>query len=59
LNISQAIEEIKKKTTHTPEISTLLTFLEESTELGIKRNAIEVEEEEEELIFPEIPEIGI
>lgn len=59
LNTSQAIHEIKKKLKSLPEINALVAFLEESTARGIRRKAVEKEIVKEEMILPEIPEIGI
>jgi UDP-N-acetylglucosamine acyltransferase len=57
LTTSQAIEEIKKKVHPVEEIKELLAFLEEATRRGInKKFGGEVEEE---MLLPEVPEIGL
>lgn len=54
----KAAEEIKKRLRPLPEVNQLVKFLEEESKRGInKKTAIEVEADE--LIFPEIPELGI
>ncbi|OGC21500.1 hypothetical protein A2291_03925 [candidate division WOR-1 bacterium RIFOXYB2_FULL_42_35] len=54
----KAAAEIKKRLRPLPEINHLVQFLEEESKRGInKKTAIEVEADE--LIFPEIPELGI
>ncbi len=54
-NISQAIIEIKKQCKPVEEINILVTFLEEETSRGILKKA----EQSEDLLFPELPELGI
>lgn len=57
-NISQAAQEIKKRLRPLPEIEEIVNFLKEESKRGIsKKTAIEAEAEE--LILPEIPELGI
>jgi len=57
-NTAKAAEEIKKKLRSLPEIKHLISFLEAESKRGInKKTAIEIETEE--LILPEIPELGI
>lgn len=54
----QAAEEIKKRLRPLPEIEDIYQFLTEESKRGIsKKTAIEVEAEE--LLLPEIPELGI
>ena len=61
LNTSQAIDEIRKKCKPYPEVKYLLSFLEVDSRRGvIKKIDPDLElEEEQELIFKEIPELGI
>ena len=55
---SQAAKEIKKRLRPLPEIEQISKFLEEESKRGIsKKTALELEAEE--LIIPEIPELGI
>ncbi|PIS31608.1 hypothetical protein COT42_00640 [Candidatus Saganbacteria bacterium CG08_land_8_20_14_0_20_45_16] len=57
-NTAKAVEEIKKRLRPLPEIKHLISFLEAESKRGInKKTAIEIETEE--LILPEIPELGI
>ena len=56
--IAKSLEEIKKRLRPLPEIEQIVKFLEEESKRGISRKAA-VEEEAEELLFPEIPELGI
>lgn len=57
-NTAQAAKEIKKRLRPLPEIDQLIKFLQEESKRGIsKKTAIEAEAEE--LIIPEIPELGI
>lgn len=55
---AKAMEEIKKRLRPLPEIEQIVVFLEEESKRGINRK-VAVEEESEELIFPEVPELGI
>lgn len=56
--IDKAAEEINKRLRPLPEIKQIVAFLEEESHRGIgKKTAIE--EEAENLILPEIPELGI
>ena len=57
----EALAEIKKKVRPLPEIQHLITFLEEGTKRGIsKRTSPSVAEFiEEDLVLPDVPEIGI
>ena len=58
LNSQKAAAEIKKRLRPLPEVELLATFLEEESKRGIsKKTAIEAEAEE--LVIPEIPELGI
>jgi UDP-N-acetylglucosamine acyltransferase len=57
-NTAGALVEIKKRLRRLPEIEHIIQFLETESKRGInKKTAIEVEAEE--LILPEIPELGI
>lgn len=57
-NTAKAASEIKKRLRPLPEIEQLVRFLKEETKRGIsKKTGIELESEE--LILPEIPELGI
>ncbi|MBN2058226.1 MAG: acyl-ACP--UDP-N-acetylglucosamine O-acyltransferase [Candidatus Saganbacteria bacterium] len=57
-NTSDAAAEIRKKLKPLPEIEQIIAFLEEESKRGIfKKTAVEVEADE--LIFPDIPELGI
>jgi UDP-N-acetylglucosamine acyltransferase len=57
-NTTKAAEEIKKRLRPLPEIKQLIKFLNEESKRGIsKKTAIEAEADE--LIIPEIPELGI
>ena len=57
-NTANALLEIKKRLRRLPEIEHIIQFLEKESKRGInKKTAIEVEAEE--LILPEIPELGI
>jgi len=57
---SKAIEELKKKLLPMPETKYLIDFLSEKSKRGITLKSEEIAEQEaEELIFPEIPELGI
>jgi UDP-N-acetylglucosamine acyltransferase len=65
-NIKSAADEIRKKCSITPEIEQLLNFIEAESARGISKksetgDAIMDESEagKEELLFPDIPEIGI
>ena len=55
---AEAAKEIKKRLRPLPEIEQLRTFLEEESHRGISKKTA-LEEEAEELIFPDIPELGI
>jgi UDP-N-acetylglucosamine acyltransferase len=57
-NIEKAAKEIKKRLRPLPEIKELIQFLEEESKRGISRKA-SVEAEADELVIPEIPELGI
>lgn len=54
-NISQAIAEMKKKLIPSHEIQNLISFMEKETDRGILKKT----EETIDLLFPEIPELGI
>jgi len=55
---SEAVKEIKKRLRPLPEIEELSSFLEKESHRGINKKTV-VEEEAEELLLPEIPELGI
>jgi UDP-N-acetylglucosamine acyltransferase len=55
--VTEALEEIKKKVRRLPEIDHLIRFLEEGSRRGISKKTGLIEEDA--LIFPEIPEMGI
>ena len=57
-NTSQAAKEIKKRLRPLPEIESLVSFLEKESHRGISKKTV-IEEEAEELILPEIPELGL
>lgn len=57
-NTTAAAKEIKKRLRPLPEIDQLVTFLEDETHRGISKKT-SLEQEAEELILPEIPELGI
>lgn len=55
---AHASQEIKKRLRPLPEIEQLVAFLEKESKRGISKKA-SLEEESEELLFPDIPELGI
>ncbi|MBI5078957.1 acyl-ACP--UDP-N-acetylglucosamine O-acyltransferase [Candidatus Saganbacteria bacterium] len=57
-NIAEAAKEIKKRLRPLPEIEQIARFLEDESHRGISRKTA-LEEEAEELILPEIPELGL
>lgn len=57
-NAAKAAQEIKKRLRPLPEIEQLVTFLEQESKRGINKKTA-IEEEAEELILPEIPELGL
>jgi UDP-N-acetylglucosamine acyltransferase len=57
-NLSRAIEEIKKRLRPLDEINLLLRFLQQESRRGISKK-VAIEDFQEELVFPEIPELGI
>ena len=57
-NTSKAAAEIKKRLRPLPEIEQLLNFLSTESKRGISKKTA-LEEETDDLIFPEIPELGI
>jgi UDP-N-acetylglucosamine acyltransferase len=57
-NTAKAAEEIKKRLRPLPEIEQVISFLEDESKRGISKKTA-VEQEAEELIFPEIPDLGI
>lgn len=52
------VEELKKRLRPLEEISQLVAFLEKESRRGISKK-VSLEEVEEELIFPDLPELGI
>jgi len=56
--IDKAAEEINKRLRPLPEIKQIVAFLEEESHRGISKKTA-IEEEAENLILPEIPELGI
>lgn len=54
-NISQAINEMSRKLAPLPEIKYLINFMQQETDRGILKKT----EDTEDLLFPEIPELGI
>jgi UDP-N-acetylglucosamine acyltransferase len=54
----KALSEVKKRLRPLPEIEQLIQFLEKDSKRGISRKTA-VESEAEDLILPEIPELGI
>jgi UDP-N-acetylglucosamine acyltransferase len=57
-NIPQAAKEIRKRLKPLPEIEEIARFLEEESKRGISKKTV-LEKEAEELVLPEIPELGI
>lgn len=57
-NTSQAAAEIKKRLRPLPEIEQIVSFLEEESKRGISKKTA-LEEESEELVLPDIPELGL
>ena len=57
-NTIEAAKEIKKRLRPVPEIEQLVHFLEQESHRGINKKTA-LEEEAEELILPELPELGI
>jgi UDP-N-acetylglucosamine acyltransferase len=55
---AEAAKEIRKRLRPLPEIEQIASFLERESHRGISRKTA-LEEEAEELIFPEIPELGL
>lgn len=55
LNLTLALEELKKKCKPLGEIKELIAFLEQETDRGILKKS----EQTDDLLFPEIPELGI
>ncbi len=65
-NTKHAVDEIRKKVRSTDEVEQLLAFLEGESQRGISKRSEtgeaiieEAEAQKEELLFPDIPEIGI
>ena len=58
LNVSQAIEEMKKRLRPLDEVKHLIAFLEQESRRGINKK-VAPDEADEELILPELPELGI
>jgi len=57
-NTADALKEIKKRLRPLPEIEAIIAFLEKESHRGISKKTA-IEEEAEELILPELPELGI
>jgi UDP-N-acetylglucosamine acyltransferase len=57
-NAAKAAKEIKKRLRPLPEIKELIQFLEDESKRGISRKTA-IEAEADELVIPEIPELGI
>jgi len=57
-NTKKVVEEIKKRLRPLDEINDLVRFLEKESKRGVSKK-VSIEEAEEELVFPEIPELGI
>lgn len=57
-NTAEAAKEIKKRLRSHPEIEQIVSFLEKESHRGISKKT-SLEEEAEELLLPEIPELGI
>lgn len=57
-NTEKAVSEIKKRLRPLPEIEQLVQFFEEESRRGISKKTA-VDQEAEELILPDIPELGI
>ncbi len=57
-NTAKAAAEIKKRLRPLPEIEHLVSFLEQESKRGINKKTA-IEQEAEELILPEIPELGL
>lgn len=57
-NAAEAAREIRKRLRPLPEIEQLASFLEEESHRGISKKTT-IEQEAEELLLPEIPELGI
>ncbi|MFA5035330.1 MAG: acyl-ACP--UDP-N-acetylglucosamine O-acyltransferase [Candidatus Margulisiibacteriota bacterium] len=57
-NTAEASAEIKKRLRQLPEIKQILDFLDTESKRGISKKTA-IEEEAEELILPDIPELGI
>jgi len=57
-NTAQAAAEIKKRLRPLPEISEVVAFLSVESKRGVSKK-VAIEAEAEELVFPDIPELGI
>ncbi|MBU0629900.1 MAG: acyl-ACP--UDP-N-acetylglucosamine O-acyltransferase [Candidatus Margulisbacteria bacterium] len=57
-NTAEAATEIKKRLRQLPEIKQILDFLETESKRGISKKTA-IEEESEDLLLPDIPELGI
>ena len=57
-NTAEAAKEIKKRLRPLPEIEQLVSFLEDESRRGISKKTA-LENEADELLLPEIPELGI
>ena len=58
MNLSQALEEIKHKVRQIDEIKFLLAFLDTDSRRGISKKPLE-SDSEDDLLFPDVPELGI
>ncbi len=57
-NMAKAVAEIKKRLRPLPEIEHIIKFLEQESKRGISKKTA-IEQEAEELVLPEVPELGI
>ena len=57
-NTAEAAKEIKKRLRPLPEIEQIVSFLEQESHRGVSKKTA-LEEEVEELLLPDIPELGI
>jgi UDP-N-acetylglucosamine acyltransferase len=58
LTLNKSLEEMKNKLVKTEEVNHLISFLEKETDRGILKK-MDPEDLEDDLIFPDIPELGI
>jgi UDP-N-acetylglucosamine acyltransferase len=57
-NMTKAVAEIKKRLRPLPEIEHIVKFLRQESKRGISKKTA-IEQEAEELVLPEVPELGI